>query len=484
MADGGVKQNCEQATQEGVRYINNYSTSHHDGKLLCSLTEEKGRVLHSTRSFKAGEVIFEEPPLHIVAEDPNGREFEALKAACHSQPDVFEYEPLWYWTALKSLTGDSLKNSVASWQPISADQQYRLLLLYHPEVTEASEAVKMLIDTFRLQIQDPILLERLLQVWILNCFEHSESPLGYSTYFMSSFMSHSCYPNAVWHYEEDSFVLRARRDIEKGTEICLSYLSEDALLEPVPQRRKHLQDSKHFWCGCERCSVERDTSRGFRCPKCKKGPVFSGVRETNDKKKKDKPELEGVVCEACSHKLTDSEVRAIKQKENEHEKMLERWDRESEKMGRIDKVCASKDAKKILEEIDEVYVQHHICDRFWAHLVDYYQVPADQDHHLVQKMMQKRIIFQKNSYPGLSGAYAWTLESQGDLLLRHFGITLSEDADLPDLDTVKKVKSLVPAIYIDSFRVLRLMFGEKHEYSTSVSHKLEGLTHMLSRSGL
>lgn len=474
------------AEREGVIYINKYSGSHHDGKLHCSLTEDKGRVLHSTRSFKAGDVIFEEPPLHIVAEEPGGKDFTALKEACQDEKhnQVFDYEPLWYWTALRSLTKQDLMNSQASWEPISADQQYRLLLLYHPEVTEASEAVKTLIEMFKLHIEDPILLERLLQVWILNCFEHSESPLGYSTYFMSSFMSHSCFPNAVWHYEEDNFVLRARRDIPEGAEICLSYLSEDALLEPVPQRRKHLQDSKHFWCGCERCMVLQDTSRGFRCPKCKTGRVFSGVLEAKAAKtnKKDKIELDGVVCSDCSHQLTASEVKSIKQNEQEHEKLVERWDREHQRNGRIDK-NAAKDAKKILGELDAVYAQHHICDRIWAHLVDFYEeLPGNQQNVMVQKLVQKRVDFQKRSYPGLSGAYAWTLESQGDLLLRHFEIDTSSDGDPLDADAAQKVRSVVSPIFKESLRVLQLMFGDKHEYSASVSQKLAALTELIQRS--
>merc|ERR1712061_973757 len=120
---------------------------------------------------------------------------------------------------------------------------------------------------------DPLALEQLLRVWILNCFEHSEAPLGYSTYFLSSFMSHSCFPTAVWYYEGDDFVLRARTDIEAGDEITLSYLSEDALLESVAARRKHLKESKHFHCECPRCAAPVDKARGFRCPQCR-GTVF------------------------------------------------------------------------------------------------------------------------------------------------------------------------------------------------------------------
>ena len=52
----------------GIEYINDYIRAKHDGSLLCELTKEKGRILLSRKSFKKGEVIFKESPLHIVAE--------------------------------------------------------------------------------------------------------------------------------------------------------------------------------------------------------------------------------------------------------------------------------------------------------------------------------------------------------------------------------------------------------------------------------
>merc|ERR1712216_226788 len=107
-------------------------------------------------------------------------------------------------------------------------------------------------------------IDRLTQVWLLNAFQHSETPAGYAVYFLSSFMSHSCCPNASWmrpmrgHPDRESghHDLRASRRIAPGEEICISYLSPEEIVLPVEQRRQALLTSKLFWCACLRCQVE------------------------------------------------------------------------------------------------------------------------------------------------------------------------------------------------------------------------------------
>jgi len=166
---------------------------------------------------------------------------------------------------------------------------------------------------------DPITLERLIQIWVLNCFEYSDAPQGYSTYFFSSFMSHSCFPNAVWHYDGADHVLRARRTIKVGDEVCISYLPEDGLLQSVPVRRWELHETKRFWCTCERCMAPQDLSRGFKCPKCKgkDGIIFANVPEAGAA---ESPallacELTGATCNKCPYKLDKKEATALASKE-------------------------------------------------------------------------------------------------------------------------------------------------------------------------
>lgn len=256
----------EAAEKADVPFINQYCQECHRGVVRCDYSADKGRILRSGQPFKAGEVVFREPPLHIVAEAKENTVFRTVLELCGNRELALEYEPLWYWTALCSLRADQLPDGETRLQPIADDKQRKLLLLYHPEIRGPTAATQKLVKELGLDGHlDPMDYEILLQTWILNCFEHSDEPLGYSTYFMSSFMSHSCLPNAVWHYEEqdDDFVLRARSDIGVDDEITVSYLSEDQLLEAVHARRKHLQASKSFLCECTRCTVSLDLSRGF-----------------------------------------------------------------------------------------------------------------------------------------------------------------------------------------------------------------------------
>ncbi|CAE7939431.1 unnamed protein product, partial [Symbiodinium necroappetens] len=131
-----------------------------------------------------------------------------------------------YWAAMCSLPPKDLPPT-SKLKPVTEDTHKKLLLLYSPETSEASEAMRLLVEEFPSELRcRPLDLERLMQVWILNCFEHTDEPLGYATYFMSSFMSHSCRPNSLWHYDGDDFILRARERIQAGDEITVSYLSE------------------------------------------------------------------------------------------------------------------------------------------------------------------------------------------------------------------------------------------------------------------
>jgi len=497
----------DQCLAEDLAYINDYCCKRHNACVACSWTNEKGRILTSERSFGQGEIIFREPPLHIVAEDKENPAFLALKKLCKENAAVFEYEPLWYWTALCSLRPEQLAQggeARSGLTAVSEDQQRKLLLLYHSQVTEPSDAVTTLIEAFYLEKVEAVEMERLLQVWILNCFEHSDEPLGYSTYFMSSFMSHSCFPNAVWHYEDDDFVLRARRKIEAGDEISVSYLSEDALLESVPARRKHLEDSKHFQCRCDRCCgrtsfagtarASLDLSRGFQCPACSNGTIFcrvpadlqvsSSVADASPPGERQRHrELHGVACEACRHQVSDADEARLLKEETWLEAKLEEIQRRAENQAYARRTSLIPTLEETLLRVEKELTQHWLADQIRALLTDAYDRNGREEE--AEKLMLQRIVFQEGAYPGISGARAWTLEAYADMLLAHNRVTLSPDVKLQDKAdaTVRRVLQLVPPRYEQSLEILRAMFGEKHEYYFSVHRKAQQLQQELSRLG-
>lgn len=232
-------------------------------------------IILRNQDFKAGEVIFVEPSLLNSEEAKDNPAYIAI-----SSIKKLDFELIWYWSALNTLFVEEEHlppvPMAQCLNRIKRKNQSYFLMLFSPDTKEPSPAVLEILDVLNLtNYVDAMLFEQLLQVWIHNCFERSNDPLGFGVYFLSSFMVHSCHPNAAWHYSEtQDFVLKARRDIKRGEELSITYLSEDAALQPAFCRRHTLQTTKSFWCECERCSAPLDLSRGFRCPSCLQGTIY------------------------------------------------------------------------------------------------------------------------------------------------------------------------------------------------------------------
>eukprot|EP00392_Amoebophrya_sp_AT5.2_P010636 g10701.t1 len=475
----------------GCEYINAYCRRQHKGAFLCSHLKAKGRILTANRDYEEGELLFEEPPLHIVHEEEENA-LHALKEGINP----FSLAFLCAEDLAASRCGETGRSLLRC---ITRDQQYKLLLLYHGEVTEASDDVVHLVEELGLvgdgrggrddggtaeQVEmkpqevvdhrsaddeggDPgvrdehrmkksrrdalaLLLERLLQVWILNCFEHSESPLGYSTYFMSSFMSHSCFPNVVWHYKDDSlFVLRARRQVRKGDEICCSYLAEEALLESAPSRRQ--------------CIAGSDFSRGFLCPWCKIGTLFPPVGL----------EREAFYCNRCQKFDWETEWSRLERQEKELEKLFKSWETQIEKSnkqhgGNLGTVKALSSAKisAALEAVSTLFSQHWLQDRFWNIAQEFYDQSKNWER--ATHYARLRINFHRFAYSGVNGAHAWAMETLGELLFK----TSKQSEDIYQNRTMLK-KYLNESIseFDEALRILETMFGEGHEYCETVNSK-------------
>jgi hypothetical protein len=79
--------------------------------------------------------------------------------------------------------------------------------------------------------------------------------LGSAVYSASSLANHSCDPNAdaAWPQGNARLRLTARRDLQQGEQVTISYI--DASLE-VEERRALLKHSYGFDCSCARCEEE------------------------------------------------------------------------------------------------------------------------------------------------------------------------------------------------------------------------------------
>ncbi|CAE7319895.1 unnamed protein product [Symbiodinium sp. CCMP2592] len=186
---------------KSIDYINTYCRDTLARSLRCDKDSSKGRILVAERTFRCGDRLFEELPLHLVAESPKDPAFVQLKRL--SKLRGFVHAPLWYWAALNSLSGADCTGCSVKLTPVDAEKQQRLLMLFHPEPQAPSEDCKAIVNEFWSGLGPAakaalgLKLESLLAVWLLNCFEHSEEPVGFSTFFLPAFVSHDCRPNCT-----------------------------------------------------------------------------------------------------------------------------------------------------------------------------------------------------------------------------------------------------------------------------------------------
>lgn len=263
----------------------------------------------------------------------------------------------------------------------------------------ATEQVVKICSELELGV-DPLVVEELLQAWILNCFEHTSEPLGYSAYYVSSFCSHSCYPNASWALgdDDDTHVLTARRDIELGDEVTISYLEEHTLLECAEVRKKHLYDTKLFECTCERCEPagsNEDPCRGFRCQACGICGVFHRLKEKKGQG------LKGVNCLSCGKSVTAARAQDLMVAEAALQAWLQELDDCEENGQAISDVMKASELERWLETIDDerealLGPQHWLCDKLWRFAISFYTDEEQWDD--VEKMQSSRAWYRAQAY--------------------------------------------------------------------------------------
>jgi len=293
------------------------------GGAQVDLHELKGRILRATEDYNAGDVVITEPHLFIHTIDPECIAWIVLQEVINvMHPIKPPFEAAWFFMGLLScVTKDGVSKVAEELMGvcgIKVNETWRTkakLLLFIPEEEildyESVDEFQFLLTfkealanrIFELGLQpDTLTTEELILdllegaiddaswmrcslIWVYNCFEWSSPSaadptihLGYVSYFISSFLSHSCLPNLAGDIRMDGVqVFRARRSIKAGEELTISYLNEDQLLAPIALRRHDLLTSKRFFCRCERCDLLADRSRCVRCTNCNVGyKCYSG----------------------------------------------------------------------------------------------------------------------------------------------------------------------------------------------------------------
>lgn len=78
---------------------------------------------------------------------------------------------------------------------------------------------------------------------------------GYGCWPAASYFNHSCSPSIEKQREGRAWTFRAGRDIRKGDELCITYLSGEERKLGREQRMQTLKKSWGFDCVCERCEA-------------------------------------------------------------------------------------------------------------------------------------------------------------------------------------------------------------------------------------
>lgn len=86
--------------------------------------------------------------------------------------------------------------------------------------------------------------------YMCNAFEFQDKPV---ILFTGTILNHSCLPNVIFGERDNQMYFIAIRDIEKGEEICDSYID---ITLPSKKRKKELKDQYGFECQCERCQLQ------------------------------------------------------------------------------------------------------------------------------------------------------------------------------------------------------------------------------------
>ncbi|KAL3906386.1 MAG: hypothetical protein SGILL_009291 [Bacillariaceae sp.] len=88
---------------------------------------------------------------------------------------------------------------------------------------------------------------------------------GHGLFEIACKMNHSCRPNCVWFTTKEGTCkeVRAIAVIEEGEELTVDYVGN--VLDPTPQRREDLLQTKGFVCECDRCAAKHDDTRRFKC---------------------------------------------------------------------------------------------------------------------------------------------------------------------------------------------------------------------------
>ncbi|XP_030571930.1 SET and MYND domain-containing protein 5 [Drosophila novamexicana] len=205
-------------------------------------SSNKTEFLEQLQSFQALIVNREEKIYHKMLGENFEQQMEQLYTAfCHAFKDE-EFAMFTTPDAFKTLMGILGTNSQGIATSVLAQWVNKVSDL--PLSDADKESLDKVIDQLYAKVGD-----------FAGEFLNNE---GSGLYILQSKINHSCVPNAqsTFPYSNDIVVLKAVAPIQKGDEICISYLDECQLERSRHSRHKTLRENYIFVCQCPKCRAQ------------------------------------------------------------------------------------------------------------------------------------------------------------------------------------------------------------------------------------
>lgn len=98
---------------------------------------------------------------------------------------------------------------------------------------------------------------KLSYVCQMNCYgirgTSTDSRIALTMCPVFNYLNNSCANNALWYDKKNKKILRACKNIQKGEQVCVAYLTNAVVEKTAIERKKFFSETKFFNCECEAC---------------------------------------------------------------------------------------------------------------------------------------------------------------------------------------------------------------------------------------
>ncbi|ETW60984.1 hypothetical protein PFMC_03214 [Plasmodium falciparum CAMP/Malaysia] len=457
------KENDNIIVEEEEEYVEEkldvYTIEEIDNDVEIFNVKGKGRCMFTKKKLDPGSVIFVENPILIVTPNLNEQLWTYLNKLNDEQN--FELPLKWHYAALCSITmlnDFNYKACLDKWVPEPDKEPDNDIYNVLDKVCEKTSFVNgNKYYYYKNKLIDPKIYSRIIQVWHYNAFGHHTDNEGLVLYNRISMLAHSCISTACWHYgENDSFVLRARINLNPGDEITISYLGDDDLYKSSNIRREKLTNWL-FVCMCSRCTHPVDNCRGFRCSSCGIGTFFI-KSEYHD----DIPIISK--CNVCLCEITESAAYEYIEYENSYIERLQETDKND-----------LSDALAVFVQADKIFTQHWIMFQLYTILFEGYRDTSQWEKAIYYQM--QRIKYAIDVIPRANYVLAWLYEELGEIHANSISTDILSTEN--DFTITFEEKKRICSHFLKSIHLLEILCGYSHDYlrdSLNKYYRIDNLT--------